>query len=223
MSWKKWAFAEDVPANFTDLDDTPAAYTGEAGKFAKVKATEDGLEFGVAALLSDTVPNTIEPDDPASEGVATEAARQDHEHAIVAAQPTGAVAEGASAAEGTGTSFVREDHVHECPATWAPSAHNTSHEDGGADEISVAALSGELADPQPPKAHAANHKDAGADEILLHELGEPTDNVEFAQKQALGIVLPNSTIASPPHPGTEVAGETFYATDDNHAYVWVPA
>lgn len=33
-------------------------------------------------------------------------------------------------------------------------AHKTTHQDGGADEISVAALSGELADDQPPKAHA---------------------------------------------------------------------
>jgi hypothetical protein len=39
------------------------------------------------------------------------------------------------------------------PSTFAPSAHKTSHENGGADEISVAGLSGELADPQPPKAH----------------------------------------------------------------------
>jgi len=35
-----------------------------------------------------------------------------------------------------------------------PTAHASSHENGGADEISVAGLSGELADDQPPKAHA---------------------------------------------------------------------
>lgn len=35
----------------------------------------------------------------------------------------------------------------------APQAHKTSHENGGADEISVAGLSGELADAQTPKAH----------------------------------------------------------------------
>lgn len=34
-----------------------------------------------------------------------------------------------------------------------PLAHDTSHENGGTDEISVAGLSGELADPQPPKVH----------------------------------------------------------------------
>jgi hypothetical protein len=35
----------------------------------------------------------------------------------------------------------------------APEAHKTSHQDGGSDEISVAGLSGELADNQPPKSH----------------------------------------------------------------------
>jgi len=40
----------------------------------------------------------------------------------------------------------------ECKANWT-AAHKDSHENGGADEISVAGLSGELADDQPPKAH----------------------------------------------------------------------
>lgn len=35
-------------------------------------------------------------------------------------------------------------------ATVAPSAHASSHQNGGSDEISVAGLSGVLADPQPP-------------------------------------------------------------------------
>ena len=34
-----------------------------------------------------------------------------------------------------------------------PAAHASSHENGGADEINVAGLSGELADEQPPKTH----------------------------------------------------------------------
>lgn len=58
-----------------------------------------------------------------------------------------------------------------------PKAHKTDHENGGGDEISVAGLSGELTDPQPPKTHAADHKNGQSDEILLHELGEPTDTV----------------------------------------------
>ena len=38
--------------------------------------------------------------------------------------------------------------------THAPAAHKASHENDGDDEISVAGLSGELADDQPPKSHA---------------------------------------------------------------------
>jgi len=48
-----------------------------------------------------------------------------------------------------------------------PKAHKTSHENGGGDEISVAGLSGELADDQPAKAHKASHQSAGADELDL--------------------------------------------------------
>ena len=46
----------------------------------------------------------------------------------------------------------------------APAAHAATHEPLGADEISVAGLSGELADDQPPKAHASDHTD-GTDDI----------------------------------------------------------
>lgn len=43
--------------------------------------------------------------------------------------------------------------------------HATRHENGGADEINVAGLNGELADPQPPKTHASTHARGGADAI----------------------------------------------------------
>lgn len=57
----------------------------------------------------------------------------------------------------------------------APAAHATSHQDGGSDEISVAGLSGLLADSQTPLAHAASHKSAGADPIRIDELKIATD------------------------------------------------
>lgn len=61
-----------------------------------------------------------------------------------------------------------------------PTAHAATHQDGGADEISVAALSGELADEQksawakvsgkpsafPPEAHHAEHELGGDDALL---------------------------------------------------------
>ena len=61
--------------------------------------------------LSDTAPNTIEPDDSASAGSGSAAARGDHEHAIVAAVP-GSIGSGADA-EGSATSFSRSDHNHQ--------------------------------------------------------------------------------------------------------------
>ena len=59
-----------------------------------------------------------------------------------------------------GDQFVYEDKG-------APSAHAASHQDGGGDEISVAGLSGVLAEPQTPSAHAASHQDGGGDEISV--------------------------------------------------------
>ena len=44
------------------------------------------------------------------------------------------------------------------------SAHNTRHENGGGDEISIAGLSGQAADNQNPTAHATEHVD-GTDDI----------------------------------------------------------
>lgn len=54
-------------------------------------------------------------------------------------------------------------------------AHHTTHENGGSDEISVAGLSGLLADGQTPLAHATSHKSGGSDSIKLDELAAPTD------------------------------------------------
>lgn len=43
--------------------------------------------------------------------------------------------------------------------------HASRHENGGADEVSVAGLSGLLADGQTPLAHATSHERGGADEL----------------------------------------------------------
>jgi hypothetical protein len=40
---------------FTDLTDVPASYSGEAGKYAKVNATEDGLEFDTPSGSSGSI------------------------------------------------------------------------------------------------------------------------------------------------------------------------
>lgn len=48
-----------------------------------------------------------------------------------------------------------------------PLAHKTIHENGGTDEISVAGLSGVLADNQPAAAHKTIHQNGGTDEISV--------------------------------------------------------
>lgn len=76
-----------------------------------------------------------------------------------------------------------------------PAAHKTSHENGGADEISVAGLSGELADAQTPKAHnqaattitvadAGNFYTGTEAETVLQEVG--TDNAASIHDNVAG-------------------------------------
>lgn len=48
-----------------------------------------------------------------------------------------------------------------------PASHASSHENGGGDEISVAGLSGLLADPQTPSSHASTHEPGGGDAMTV--------------------------------------------------------
>lgn len=58
-------------------------------------------------------------------------------------------------------------------------AHAADHQNGGADEVNVAGLSGELADNQPPKTHTASHQSGGGDAIKLDDLAAPDDNTDL--------------------------------------------
>lgn len=71
----------------------------------------DALDYLSAHAVTFGTPGTIQPDDSASAGVATTAARSDHRHAIVAAAP-GSIVPGDVASEGSATSFARSDHTH---------------------------------------------------------------------------------------------------------------
>ena len=62
---------------------------------------------------------------------------------------------------------ARVRHLEAAGITAAIPLHAKTHQDGGADEISVAGLSGKLADAQTPSAHKASHQDGGSDEISL--------------------------------------------------------
>lgn len=69
---------------------------------------------------------------------------------------------GTSGAPGAGNKYVTDSDPR---LGAAPLAHNTSHENGGLDEINVNGLSGLLADPQTAAAHNATHANGGADEL----------------------------------------------------------
>lgn len=59
-------------------------------------------------------------------------------------------------------------------------AHSNTHEDGGTDEISVAGLSGELADDQPVKSHGADKHTNITREIFLPALNPTHANATIA-------------------------------------------
>lgn len=81
-----------------------------------------------------------------------------------------------------------------------PSAHKTSHQNDGTDEISVAGLSGELADAQPstwakvtgkpstfdPAAHKTSHQNDGTDEIDVGGLSGDLADAQDAKAHLLG-------------------------------------
>jgi len=137
----------EILLNFTDLQDTPGLYDGSANKNVRVNAIEKELEFGGAYFDSGldadkgvggrkgrvwwaTNSNILYYDDGANwvEILRAEAASRlaslvDHAHASL-----------------SGVSSDQH-HAHE---------HHADHENGGDHEISVAGLSGLLADPQTP-------------------------------------------------------------------------
>jgi len=80
--------------------------------------------------------------------------------------------------------------------------HATTHENGGTDEISVAGLSGKLADAQDPTAHAASHGLTGGDPILSAEYtsrkGIAGGYCELTSPDA---IIPESRLVSPGHTG----------------------
>jgi len=56
---------------------------------------------------------------------------------------------------------------------YPPSAHKTSHESGGGDELSLAGMSGLLATPQTPASHASTHE-GGSDPVTPAGIGADT-------------------------------------------------
>ena len=91
-------------------------------------------------------------------------------------------------------------------APGAPGAHAASHQDGGGDEISVAALSGLLADDQ----HVLDTEVTAVIEATpLNDLAAADGAVDFAGQQATDLVL--HTSADPPV--APVVGKIYFDTD----------
>jgi len=100
---------------------------------------------------------------------------------------------------GVGAAATRDDHKHNL------GAHKTSHQDGGSDEISVAGLSGTLADPQTPAAHALSGHTQAIAELLIN-------------KQALRNPVIDPQASAPSSP---VDGQVYYSSVDDHLYCFV--
>lgn len=94
-----------------------------------------------------------------------------------------------------------------------PTAHATSHQNGGADEISVAGLSGELADPQPPKNH--DHASNKLAQSNTHESPD-TDTAPTALHHTLGTGANQAAAGNHTHDGA-------YVPVSRKETIWVPA
>ena len=154
-----------APANVTKS----AAVVGVATDAARADHKHD-ITTAAASSLTATTTNT--------EGTATSLARSDHTHSISSAAPS-ALTVGGSNVTGTSSDFSRADHIHALPAFGSiagtftegndsrlsnartPTSHAASHQDGGGDEISVAGLSGQLADAQKVTVRVNGGSDLG--------------------------------------------------------------
>jgi hypothetical protein len=99
--------------------------------------------------------------------------------------PTAAAVDIAELIDGAGVSHTGELK----DATDDPATHASTHEDGGADEITVTGLSGDLADAQEPKTHASTHAAGGTDSLA----GE---QVDVGQLDVDGSVVASTVAAS---------------------------
>lgn len=104
-----------------------------------------------------------------------------------------------TASAGTALEASRQDHKHAVPEALVG---DLSPVDGGAAAIGTT-----------NKFVRADHK---------HALGPLVNNLNFNQKQGVGLVVHVSTSA--PNPGSEVEGQIYYnsSVGDKHPYIWVP-
>lgn len=106
----------------------------------------------------------------------------------------------AAAAAGTATEASKQDHKHDLNEG---TVGTIAAVDG-----SAAALGTDNAVP---------HLDH------VHPLGPLVADLDFDQHAAASLIIENAPAASPPDSGTEVEGEVYYQTDDDHPYIYQAA
>lgn len=116
--WDGSAWVKILGGTFISLLDTPESYSGFAGYYPRVKATEDGLEFVAEARP----------------GPHAEDHRKDGVDPLPTAAPA-AITEGATSSEGTSPVFARADHIHGTPSEWTPKPHASTHRKDGSDPL----------------------------------------------------------------------------------------
>lgn len=158
---------------------------GNAGKFLKTDGTDPSwaaIPGGGDLLASNNL------SDVASAATSFANIKQ------AASESATGVVELATSAETTAGLAVQASDTRLTNAR-TPTAHKTSHENGGADEISVAGLSGELADAQPPKTHASTHGTAGSDPVTITPTQAGLSNVTN-DVQTKAAIVPNTAPAA---------------------------
>lgn len=141
----------DIRLSLTSAADLEAATTPNGHQKIAIEPTADA-DLGFKML--------VHCDD---DGAAYKALAKDEPARVTDFEATGtptlsAVSAGVAVVDGsgivssvpglTGLNFTLGTSIDESTATRNPTAHKTSHQNGGADEISVAGLSGQLADAQ---------------------------------------------------------------------------
>lgn len=162
---------------------------------------------GDAAVLSDSTPEAITESASGSAGTDTEASRSDHVHASPTTWAPTAHLLGSHTTDTLANlnAKVTDATLDDSGDPRDPNAHNTSHQNGGGDEIDVTGLSGLLADGQTPLAHT------------LDSHSVPTGAVDFNKQEATTLVLQTATGA----PGSPVDGQVYFEDGDDHPYVYV--
>ena len=85
----------------------------------------------------------------------------------------------------TTTATVQKREAGAWVNSGTPATHASTHQNGGADEISVAGLSGLLADGQTPLTHASTHASAGSDPLTLAQSQVTSLTTDLAAKLPL--------------------------------------